>query len=220
MKQLLLDIKPPAPPTLQNFVVGRNAEALASLQALKYGAAQSRFIYLWGENGSGKTHLLTACKSIGMRVSGMNSQLQLAYSAGTTLAVADDVHLLSNDAQIALFNEYNQLKEAGNILIAAGLHAPTQLRLRDDLATRLAWGLVYQLHPLNDDEKAQALKLHAAERGMMLPNEVTDYCLRYLRRDLPNLMAILDALDEWSLTEKKPVTVPMLKKLLQLNLDV
>jgi len=55
---------------------------------------------------------------------------------------------------------------------------------------------------------------------MKLPDEVVDYCLRYLRRDLPTLMAVLDALDEWSLTEKKPVTVPMLKKLLQLNLEI
>ena len=134
--------------------------------------------------------------------------------------VADDVHLLDSAAQIALFNEYNQLKESGGFLITAGLHAPMQMGLRDDLATRLAWGLVYQLQPLNDEEKAQALKQHAAERGMKLPDVVTDYCLRYLRRDLPNLMAILDALDEWSLTEKKPVTVPMLKKLLQLDLGI
>ena len=206
MKQLLLDIKPPAPPTLQNFVVGRNAEALATLQALMNGAAQSRFIYpkfiyLWGEKGSGKTHLLSACKAISMRV-------------------ADDVHLLNNAAQITLFNQYNQLKEAGETLITAGLHAPSQMGLRDDLATRLAWGLVYQLHPLNDDEKAQALKQHAAERGMKLPDDVTDYCLRYLRRDLFTLMSVLDALDEWSLTVKQPVTVPMLKKLLQLELRI
>ena len=201
MKQLLLDIKPPALPTLQNFVVGRNAEALASLQALINQAAQSRFIYIWGENGSGKTHLLSSCKALGMRV-------------------ADDVHLLDNDAQIDLFNQYNQLKEAGQTLIAAGLHAPTQMGLRDDLATRLAWGLVYQLHPLNDEEKAQALKQHALERGMKLPDDVTEYCLRYLRRDLPTLMSVLDALDQLSLTVKKPVTVPMLKKLLQLDLAI
>jgi DnaA-homolog protein len=200
MKQLLLDIKPVAAPTLDNFIVGRNAEALASLKAVIAGS-QAKFIYLWGESGSGKSHLLSACKAIGMRV-------------------ADDVNLLNNDAQITLFNQYNQLKEAGEIMVTAGLHAPAQMHLRDDLATRLAWGLVYQLHPLNDDEKASALKQHAAERGMKLPDEVTDYCLRYLRRDLPTLMAVLDALDEWSLTEKKPVTVPMLKKLLQLNLDV
>ena len=206
MKQLLLDIKPPAPPTLQNFVVGRNTEVIASLNTALTNSAQTpfinpKFIYLWGEKGSGKSHLLSACKAMGMRV-------------------ADNVHLLDNDAQIALFNEYNQLKESGSFLITAGLHAPAQMGLRDDLATRLAWGLVYQLHPLNDDEKAQALKQHAAERGILLPSEVIDYCLRYLRRDLPTLMTTLDALDEWSLVTKKPVTVPMLKKLLQLNLDI
>ena len=201
MKQLLLDIKTAAAPSLQNFVAGRNAEAIASLNAALSQQNQPKFIYLWGETGSGKSHLLSACEAIGARV-------------------VDDVHLLDNDAQIALFNTYNQLKEAGNILITAGLHAPTQMGLRDDLATRLAWGLVYQLHPLNDDEKATALKQHAKERGMKLPDEVTDYCLRYLRRDLATLMAVLDTLDKWSLTEKKPVSVPMLRKLLQLNLEI
>ena len=201
MKQLLLDIKPAAAPSLQNFVVGRNAEAIASLNAALSQQNQPKFIYLWGETGSGKSHLLSACEAIGARV-------------------VDDVHLLDNDVQIALFNTYNQLKEAGNILITAGLHAPTQMGLRDDLATRLAWGLVYQLHPLNDDEKATALKQHAKERGMKLPDEVTDYCLRYLRRDLATLMATLDALDEWSLTTQKPITLPMLRKLLQLNLEI
>ena len=201
MKQLLLDIKPAAAPSLQNFVVGRNAEAIASLNAALSQQNQLKFIYFWGEKGSGKSHLLSACKVMGARV-------------------VDDVHLLKNDAQIDLFNTYNQLKEAGNCLITAGLHAPTQMGLRDDLATRLAWGLVYQLHPLNDDEKATALKQHAKERGMKLPDEVTDYCLRYLRRDLPTLMATLDALDEWSLTTQKPITLPMLRKLLQLNLEL
>jgi DnaA family protein len=201
MKQLLLDIKPPSPPTLINFIAGRNDEALASLNAIANNTAQSKFIYLWGEAGSGKSHLLSACKGIGMRV-------------------VDDVHLLNNDAQIDLFNTYNQLKESGGALITAGLHAPTQMSLRDDLATRLAWGLVYQIRPLNDAEKAIALQNHARERGIRLPTEVVDYCLRYLRRDLSTLMTTLDALDEWSLTTKKPVTVPMLRQLLQLNLDV
>jgi len=201
MKQLLLDIKPAAPPTLHNFVIGRNAEALTSLTAAVNDRRQSHFIYLWGEKGCGKSHLLSACKAIGARV-------------------ADDVHLLSNDAQIELFNVYNQLKETGGILITAGLHAPSQMGLRDDLATRLAWGLVYQLQPLNDFDKALALKNHAKERGIKLPDEVIEYCLRYLRRDLPTLMATLDALDEWSLTAHKPVTVPMLRKLLQLDLNL
>jgi DnaA family protein len=199
MKQLLLDIKPAAPPSLQNFMAGRNAEALASLSAALQPSGTSHFIYLWGEAGSGKSHLLNAC-------------------AANNVTVVDDVHLLSPDAQIDLFNRYNQIKESHGSLITAGLHAPTQMGLRDDLATRLAWGLVYQLHALNDAEKSLALQNHAMERGMRLPSEVVDYCLRYLRRDLSTLMATLDALDEWSLTTKKPITVPLLRQLLQLNL--
>lgn len=206
MKQLLLDIQPPAAPSLENFICGRNAEALHSLKQALTNASEARFIYLWGQEGSGKSHLLQACK-------------QAAKEMNLNLHIADDVHRLDEEAQIALFNQFNQLRASGGILITSGIAAPTQMGLRDDLATRLAWGLVYQLLPLSDEEKAQALKTHAKERGMKLPDEVVDYCLRYLRRDLPTLMAVLNALDEWSLTEKKPVTVPLLKKLLQLKLD-
>lgn len=201
MKQLLLDIAPPPLPTLDNFVLGRNAEAIDALQAALNGNSLQRFIYLWGENGCGKSHLIQACKV-------------------ANVIVVDDVQQFKNDAQIALFNTYNQTREAGGTLIVAGDAAPTQMGLRDDLATRLAWGLVYQLHPLTDAEKALALKNHAFERGMKLPDEVLDYCLRYLRRDLPTLMNTLNALDEWSLTTKKTVTVPMLRNLLQLPLNL
>ena len=207
MKQLLLDIQPPSPPTLDNFIAGTNAEALHSLQMAIAGASDARFIYLWGAAGSGKSHLMQACN-------------YLAHERGLPLSVVDDVNTLDEEAQIELFNYFNQLRASGGMLITSGNAAPTQMGLRDDLATRLAWGLVYQLHPLTDEEKAQALKTHAKERGMKLPDEVVDYCLRYLRRDLPTLMAVLNALDKWSLTEKKPVTVPMLKKLLQLDLEI
>ena len=207
MKQLLLDIQPPSSPTLENFIAGSNAEALHSLQKAIAGASDACFIYLWGTAGSGKSHLLQACND-------------LAHKHSLPLSVVDDVNTLDEEAQIELFNYFNQLRTSGGILITAGNAAPTQMSLRDDLATRLAWGLVYQLHPLTDEEKAQALKTHAKERGMKLPDDVVDYCLRYLRRDLPTLMAVLNALDKWSLTEKKPVTVPLLKKLLQLPLEI
>ena len=205
MKQLLLDIQPPARPSLENFVVGRNAEALHHLLLAAAGSSEARFIYLWGPAGSGKSHLLQACAD-------------LARTHNLPLTTVDDVHAMSGDEQIALFNFYNDLRGTTRhgALLVAGEAAPTQMGLRDDLATRLSWGLVYQLHPLSDQEKAEALKTHAAERGIRLPDEVVDYCLSHLRRDLPTLMATLAALDEWSLTAKKPVTVPMLRKLLQL----
>lgn len=207
MKQLLLNIQPLPAPSLDNFVAGQNTEALDSLKNLAEGRSQVRFIYLWGAAGSGKTHLLQSCAA-------------LAEKSQVTLHHADDVHAYDEARQIALFNTFNYLREhpEAGVLLVSGIASPMQMGLRSDLATRLAWGLVYQLHPLSDREKAQALRTHASARGMKLPDEVVDYCLRYLRRDLPTLIATLDALDEWSLTSKKPVTVPMLRKLLQLPL--
>jgi DnaA family protein len=212
MKQLLLDIQPPATPTFENFVVGRNAEALHSINLALNGDTDIHFIYLWGGHGSGKTHLISACKATNV----------------DTICV-DDVQLLDNVAQIDLFNTYNQMREnlahlnnisGRHVLIVAGNAAPTQMCLRDDLATRLAWGLTYQLHTLTDDEKALALLNYAHARGMHLPVDVINYCLRNLRRDLPTLISTINALDKWSLTTKKPVTVPMLRQLLQLNLEI
>ena len=202
MKQLLLDIQPAPAPTLENFVPGRNTEALHSLYLAATGRAEVRFVYLWGPQGSGKSHLLQACAA-------------LAAEHGLHLVAADDVHRLDNGAQIELFNTYNRLKEGGGVLVAAGEAAPMQMGLRDDLATRLSWGLSYQLHALTDEEKAQALRAHAEERGMKLPEDVLEYCLRHLQRDLPTLMATLDALDEWSLTAKRAVTLPLLRQMLQ-----
>jgi len=209
MKQLLLDIQPPATPSFQNFVVGCNAEALYSLNLALNAESAIRFIYIWGEAGSGKSHLIAACQV-----------------ANANAICVDDVQQLDDAAQIDLFNTYNQIRDdntnpnnTARALIVTGNAAPTHMGLRDDLATRLAWGLTYQLQPLSDEEKALALLSHAHARGMRLPTEVIDYCLRYLRRDLPTLIATVDALDQWSLTTKKPVTVPMLRQLLQFPIN-
>jgi DnaA-homolog protein len=199
VKQLLLNIQPPAAPGFDNFIIGQNHEALGSLKAVLAGLTPTPFVYLWGAAGSGKTHLLLAAQAMGAHI-------------------ADDVHTLDAESQIILFDTFNHIKDQGGVLVTAGSHAPTQMGLRDDLATRLAWGLVYQLQPLSDSEKADALRAHASDRGMKLPDEVIAYCLKYLRRDLPTLVSVLDALDEWSLTTKKPVTVPLLKNMLQLDL--
>lgn len=215
MQQLLLDIQPAAKPNFDNYVVGQNAEALYSLQHALRSQTSQHFIYLWGEAGSGKTHLLTACQQIAETLPNMQ------------LVCVDDVHTLNDDAQIGLFNTYNRLRDenAANhasfaSLIVTGNAAPTNMSLREDLATRLAWGLTYQLKPLSDEEKALALLKHADSRSMRLPTEVIEYCLRHLRRDLPTLIATINALDAWSLTTKKPMTVPMLRQLLQFPLHL
>ena len=58
-QQLALDLIQPLRPSLDNFVVGRNAEVIAALRNLAAGGSE-RFVYLWGGEGSGRTHLLQA----------------------------------------------------------------------------------------------------------------------------------------------------------------
>lgn len=214
----------PAPgPSLDNFFPGRNVELMTALRALPHGTMGKRSLYLWGASGSGRTHLLSAVvahfSQAGLNVKFADGQDWDGLD-GCDLVVLDNVDQLHAAAQIALFNLFNRLREFGRALIVSGPSAPIQLDLRDDLRTRLGWGLVYQLLALDDAEKAQALQRHAAERGFKLSQEVVDYLLRHVRRDLPTLMRMLDALDEWSLTAKKPVTVPLLRQLLQLPLNL
>lgn len=220
--QLLLDIAPPSPPTLDNFVAGRNAELLQILGNMLAGRERERFIYLWGGTGCGRSHLLQAVvearakKKLNAKLVSCNVNTVFDANDQCDCVAVDDVDRLNPSAQIGLFNLYNHMRDEGHaLLLVSGPTAPAQLSLREDLVTRLGWGLVYQVHELNDEEKALAMKSHAASRGFNLPQEVGDYLLRHGQRDLPSLMATLDALDRYSLANQRQVTVPLLRELLQ-----
>jgi DnaA family protein len=196
MRQLALGISPPPRPSLDNFIPGANAELLARLRELRSGSGAESILYLWGDAGSGKSHLLGACM-------------------GERLHVADDVQLLDDAAQIALFNAINDARQSGGAVLAAGNAPPPRLPLREDLKSRLAWGLVYQVKPLTDGERAEYLRGESARRGLRVPEEVIAYLLTHVRRDLPTLAAILGELDRASLERKRPVTLPLLKDALK-----
>lgn len=226
MSQLLLDIAPDKQPSLDNFVVGRNPELLSALRHSLAGTASERCFYVWGETGSGKSHLLQACVRAAQDMHATRNMQHCASYAqgsvpphgvdmGAAVVAVDDVETLDDAAQIGLFDLYNRLRDGGGMLLVSGMQSPLHLRLRDDLRTRLGWGLVYQLHGLSDEEKAQALMQHAHARGFVLSAEVTQYLLRHGRRDLPSLMAVLDALDEHSLRLHRAPSVPLLKEVLQ-----
>ncbi|MBU0688927.1 MAG: DnaA regulatory inactivator Hda [Gammaproteobacteria bacterium] len=212
MSQMLLGIAPEWVPTLDNFVAGRNVELLAALRQAAAGEPEVRAVYLWGEKGSGKSHLLQAMAS---QAIGQDSKYaERAVPDAASMVAVDDVEALDDAAQIALFELYNRMREQGGLLLVSGTQAPAHLSLRDDLRTRLGWGLVYQVHALSDEEKAEALRQHAGARGFELPHEVTQYLLRHGRRDLPSLLQVLDALDEHCLRLKRAASVPLLKEVM------
>ncbi|HEY8888608.1 MAG TPA: DnaA regulatory inactivator Hda [Gallionella sp.] len=220
MSQLLLDIAPDRQPTLDNFVAGRNLELLSALRHALSGDSSERFFYVWGGTGSGKTHLLQACVSAArdMQQSAVYAQGNvppLVLDMGATVVAVDDVGQLDDAAQIGLFDLYNRMRDNGAMLLVSGMESPLHLKLRDDLRTRLGWGLVYQVHSLSDAEKAQALTQHAHSLGFVLPPEVTQYLLRHGRRDLPSLITVLEALDAHSLRLHRAPSVPLLKEVMQ-----
>jgi DnaA family protein len=212
MQQLLLQLAPPPAPTLDNYVPGRNGAALQALRDIARSAPAERFVYLWGEPGSGRTHLLRGlahCAGFPFAPDLGSAPLDRLQD-GQVVAV-DNVQDLSADGQIALFDLYNRVRAAGGALAASGDAAPAQLALRADLRSRLAWGLAFQLHPLSDDEKAAALREHARERALNLGEDVIAYLLKHARRDMASLIGILDALDRYSLEKQRPVTLALVR---------
>ena len=218
MQQLLLELAPPPPPTLENFSPGKNGAALKALkEALEDG---ERFVFLWGPGGSGKTHLLRAFAGAAgatraaayMRA----SNADWSRAAGLEAAAVDDVARLDDPGQIALFDLCNRMRSSGGALAASGEAPPAQLALRGDLRSRLASGIVLQLHPLSDEDKAAALHAHAAGRGIALDAELIRYLLTHFDRDMGTQIAALDAVDRYSLQRKRPITRPLLKEALGL----
>ena len=216
MQQLVLDLAPFTPQTFDNFTHGKNAEVVHALRNLAE-MGSNRFVYLWGAPGSGKTHLLNAALAAVKARGGSAQHFEGALfydSARCDLIVSDNAESLDEDAQSALFQLYNERREAGRAMLVAGSAPPSRLPLRDDLRTRLAWELVYEVRVLDDDEKTKALHAHARELGFFISADVVNYLLARGPRDLPALFATLNALDRYSLQNRRAITVPTLRELM------
>lgn len=201
MQQLPLAISPAPAPTFDNFIEGANSEALLRVRELAEGSLRETIVYLWGGPGSGRSHLLRSATA--------------RAAPERQLVVADDVDALDQPAQISLFNAINLAREGRAAVLAAGNAPPAQLALRDDLRSRLGWGLVYQLKALTDDDKARHLRAEAERRGLRLPDEVIRYLLHHLPRDLPSLNSAIELLDRYSLSRQRHITLPLVREALK-----
>ena len=228
MKQLALDIGLATGPTLDNFHAGPNAQALQHLRlAVGDGAAPRSPVpsYLWGDAGTGKTHLLKATydalRSQGASVGWLDPSVAVptAFDERWSAVLLDDVQLYTTAQQAAAFNWFvNAINPTAGVprwVLAAGNLPPADLPLRDDLRTRLAWGHVFQLQVPNEDECRRILQNEAAARGVTYSADVLDYMLKRFSRDLSSLMQLLDMLDEFALRNKRAITIPLLKTMLE-----
>ena len=216
MKQLVLDLGAEPAQSLDTFQVGANAELTHLMHLFAERSSREHFAYLWGDTGAGKTHLLHGlAASPGARyIAADASAAAFVHAPATTLYLLDDCDRLSPQRQIDAFALFNQIREHGAYMVCTGPVPPAVLQVREDLRTRMGWGLVYQIHGLSDDQKIEALT-HAAEaRGLTLSASVLPYLLSHFKRDMRSLSTMLDALDQYSLETQRPVTLPLLRDLL------
>lgn len=230
-RQISLDIGHEPGMTLDNFIATGNENLLSALHKIYTIAPnqppEERMIHLWGASGCGRTHLLTALQSGDSSIHRvyLNPQSDpsawrkislLIESGSPSLLCVDDIDYLDDFSQGALFRLHNLVRESvHSYLISTSSLPPASLRVRDDLRTRLAWGLVFQMHNLSDNEKMKAIELAAHQRGMNLSPEVAPWLIKHFHRDMPSLMAMIEALDVYSLETKRAVTLPLLKEMLE-----
>ncbi len=231
MRQLALGVRLRAAAVFSSFSPGLNSEVLAALR----GPSRDP-VWLWGNRGCGKTHLLQAvCAETGSAPPGAtapgataaylpldrSSALPPAALAGyesCRVICVDDVdavagHLAWEQALFRLFNEAAELHS--RVIFAAGL-PPRQIDWRlEDWRSRAAACVVYQVRELDEEGRAEALRLRAAQRGLHLPPETLDYLLKRMPRDLRSLFEILDDLDEASLVAQRRLTIPFIRDALE-----
>ncbi len=221
MKQLALGVRLRADAVFESFAPGLNTELVAALRS-----PDAAPLWLWGGRGSGKTHLLQAtCAAAGETA----AYFPLARSAALPPAALvgfencrvlclDDVDAVAGDLawEQALFRLFNEAAELRTRLIFAAGAAPRALEWSlNDWRSRAAACVVYQLRDLDEAGRVEALRLRAAQRGLQLPQEICDYLLRRMPRDLPSLLDILDHLDEASLIAQRRLTVPFIRDALE-----
>lgn len=223
--QLPLQVQINDSATFDNFFAkGRNEQIVAALK--KLDSSKEQFFYVYGQKGVGCSHLLQASchyfSEQGEQTLYMPLGELLEYAPDEILDGLEHVGLLCFDNidlicgnarwEEALFHFYNRARDAGLTLLMAGSVAPRQLPLTlADLSSRLSWGLVYQLEPLNDEQKIKLLKMRAHRRGLELSDDVARYIVHRSVRDIAELLGLLDKLDNASLIHRRRLTIPFVK---------
>ena len=217
MNQLIFDFAERGYPGFDKFLGTENAELFYVLQH-----KHDPFIYVWGEEGAGKSHLLRAWVAQALDAGKKAVYIDAAATPLTEAAfeadylAIDQIEKLGNEEQALLFAVFNRFRNSGKgFLLLSSEHTPQQLVIREDLRTRMAYCLVYEVKPLTDQEKIDALVSMAAARQVTIDPEIFEYLLNHWRRDMDSLMQMLDTLDNYAVTMGKRITLPLLRQLLK-----
>jgi DnaA family protein len=228
--QLPLNLRWPAQQRLQHFVAGENASTLDLLRQTAQ-AENSSWVFLAGSASTGKTHLLIAACAAAEAAGQRAQYLALARLptvdanairalGGSDLLCVDDVQAIAGqrEAEHALFDLYNHCRAEQATLIFAATAGPANIGLQlPDLVSRLSSCTQASLKPLSDGDRREVLRQRAATRGLTLEDAVLDYLFVHQARDLGSLTTLLDRLDRESLAAQRRITLPFLRRLLDIE---
>lgn len=205
----------------QNFENFYPAENQNVIDAIKVFLAAESFgcFYLYGQSGSGKTHLLNSICSHEKQASYLDladpdQELEALSSEQQLDCLVLDNFQMIGGAESTMLLIYETLKQSPGKLFIASTMPPKALNLKlRDLESRLLAGQVFELKLLNDEDKAAALKHRAELRGFELSDEVLNYIINRYPRDFKTLFGLLDKFDDASLSSQRKLTVPFIKQL-------
>jgi DnaA family protein len=213
--------------TFDNFYPGDNGQVIGLLQA-QLTEVGEQAILLWGNDGVGCTHLLQAAyqdaETRGLGAIYLPMEDVVSYDTEILegleqlqLVCIDHVQAIAGNAEWeeALFHLYNRLRNMNIPLLLAADTAPSHSSfVLPDLVSRLSWGMVLQVKPLGDDDKASALQMRAKNRGFELGHELAHYILQRAGRSTSELFSVLEQLDLASLSAQRKLTKPFVKEVL------
>jgi len=220
----------------ENFVVcSGNKTAYQFAQKIATGDATENLLYIYGPEGSGKTHLLTAlANTIGGKYFSFRdadalycgdyhtegpSRLADLFAESSAL-ILDDLHLLpdNQEVRVELWELFNAFYTSGRKIGIAGLTPPKELpHLDGHLTSRLLWGLVARMDVSDDESRRMILKKLAEDRQMSLPDEVIDQMLLRVRRDIPSLVYALETINRFAIATKRKIGLRLAKEVLRID---
>ena len=209
--------------SLSQFYGERNRVLIAELQDLAAGLRQSGLIYLWGGEGSGKTHLLLGCCQHARRHQRRARYINLRQSdvcdvqeGKEDIVCVDAIECIAGERnreeEVFALYEHCQAIKASMVIAGPAPLGNLEFSL-PDLPSRLGRGGSYALADISDLEKQAAIQSRAKLRGMDVTDSVAEFMLSHYGRDMKSLFALLDRLDSESLKFQRRITIPFLKSL-------
>ncbi len=194
-----------------------NRDAVAWLD--KYPDWPGCALVIHGSPASGKTHLLQVWKKEKQAAERAVADLDLAAVGGMTAAAVmlDDVLPAIGDRakEEALLHLYNMLRErGGGLLLTAQKPVAEWPFVLPDLKSRLMAAPSAALGSPDDALMAIVLAKLFSDRQIFVPQAVIDFILPRIERSFAAMRRIVDEIDRRALSQKRPVTVPLVRDLL------